>query len=350
MTIKNTKKSLFLTIMSVIFFVLWASAFANEQCLEFNDWDICLSISQDNNWYTVSTSVDNYNELPVVSCQVITPERVGAKIYYLPGCEGKFQYDWTDRGDLTFYLNYNESIETLNYDLRNESRDYLGWYDDEYYDNNNDYDNDSDYNYDDSYQSDDVKELYITVDDSTVDLYQRLDLYIKPKDIHNNTVDLYYETLNFTVYRQDTRWYYNEVWESYYWEKYRDYNISFNHQTYETLQDYFYFKQEWKYKIKIYQSDDLDVYGYVYIDVSDNRIDDNYDNDSESEVENFYVTVDDNTANVNQELDITIKARDDNNNTVYDYDETIRFRVYKENSNGNYSEVSSSYYNIDNTS
>ncbi len=195
MVMKNIKQLITLGFLSVFFFVFWSFTFASNNCLDFQNGELCLEISQDNNWYTVSSYVRNNNGLPAISCQVKTPERVGAIIYYLPWCAWKFRYDWTDWGNFTFYTNYDKYSKTIKYNLKDKKRDYLWWYKDD--DWNDDKDRDED-----RYNNKKADNFYVTVNDDTAKINQKLDITIKVRDRNNNTVYDYYEKIRFIIYKK----------------------------------------------------------------------------------------------------------------------------------------------------
>ncbi len=344
--IKNKIYWFFVIILSVFFMFFYNYSFAQDWCMDFDDWSMCLHISQDNNWYQITPTYYDYDHLPIVSCQLRTPERVWATLYYIPWCRWKFEYDWTDWWYFTIYLNYNDKQVTIKYDLSAQDWDDYDttYYDnDDYYNDNNEPD-DYDYNYEDFYEnseSDDVDKLYLLVNDSNVDVYQKINIYIKPKDKLWNVVDRYYKTLKFKIYKEDSNWYYNQVGDSYYRIKSSTYDMTFNHQTYETLYDYIYFKQPWKYKIKVYQEDDLDVYWYVYVDVKDDRL--NWEN----ELDKFYAKFNDTTPDVDERLDLTLEAWDEYWNLVRDFEDEVKVYVlYKDPYTDSFVPAPSDWYEL----
>ncbi|MEI6672860.1 MAG: hypothetical protein WCL02_06090, partial [bacterium] len=69
---------------------------------------------------------------------------------------------------------------------------------------------------------------------------------------------------------------------------------------------------------------------WVYDFDNEERADDNYtsNNNSNGDLDNFYVTTSDSTPSTSQYVSLTVAARDSNNDTITDYNDSINFKVY----------------------
>jgi hypothetical protein len=66
---------------------------------------------------------------------------------------------------------------------------------------------------------------------------------------------------------------------------------------------------------------------------------------SNGDLDNFYVTTDDTTPTTSQYVDLTVKARDSDNDTITDYNDTIKFKVYyRSSSSSSWTQTTSSTY------
>ncbi|AHB41537.1 hypothetical protein P148_SR1C00001G0747 [candidate division SR1 bacterium RAAC1_SR1_1] len=200
---------------------------------------------------------------------------------------------------------------------------------------------------DDDNDAGDVDNFYVTTDDTTPSINQRVDLKIKARDNGNNTVTDYTNAVDFVVYYKtssSSSW--RETTSSTYFELKSTYNNGYDFSSsddgYVTLTDAIRFKKDYEYKVEIVDEDDEDILGYETFDIGGTSNDD--DNDA-GDVDNFYVTTDDTTPSINQRVDLKIKARDNGNNTVTDYTNAVDFVVYyKTSSSSSWIETTSSTY------
>ncbi|MDD3262885.1 MAG: hypothetical protein PHR61_03480 [Candidatus Absconditabacteria bacterium] len=228
------------------------------------------------------------------------------------------------------------------YDFDEGERSYGSSYDDD------DDDDDDDY--------DDVDNFYVTTDDYSPDTYQRVDLRIKARDDDNNTVEDYTNNVEFVVYyRTSSSSSWIETSSSTYFEFDDDYEDGYDFSSSDngdvTLSDAIRFKRDYEYKVEVIDEDDDDISGYKVFYVGD---DDDDDDDDYDDVDNFYVTTDDSSPDTYQRVDLRIKARDNDNNTLTNYRGTIKFEVYyrtssssswRETTSSTYFELKSSYDN-----
>ncbi|MEI6774827.1 MAG: hypothetical protein WCL18_08920, partial [bacterium] len=68
-------------------------------------------------------------------------------------------------------------------------------------------------------------------------------------------------------------------------------------------------------------------------------------NNSNGDLDNFYVTADDTTPSTSQYIDLTVKARDSDNYTLTDYTDSVNFKVYyRSSSSSSWTQTTSSTY------
>ena len=76
------------------------------------------------------------------------------------------------------------------------------------------------------------------------------------------------------------------------------------------------------------------------------RLDDNgNNNNSNGDLDNFYLTADDTTPSTSQYIDLTVEARDSNDDTITDYTDSVNFKVYyRSSSSSSWTQTTSSTY------
>ena len=101
--------------ISFIIVFLWIFSFANANCIDFDQWKVCISLQ--NNWewnyqlerqFTAKWATQN---LYMLSCRVLTPSW---KFQNVGSCDGKFQYDWNWSQDIRYYIDFQEQRKVLN--------------------------------------------------------------------------------------------------------------------------------------------------------------------------------------------------------------------------------------------
>ena len=94
---------------------------------------------------------------------------------------------------------------------------------------------------------------------------------------------------------------------------------------------------------------------WIYDFDNEERVDDNLDdsdyNTSNGDLDNFSVIADDTTPSTSQYVDLTVKARDNDNYTITDYRDSINFKVYyRSSSSSSWTQTTSSTYYTMNSS
>ena len=93
----------------------------------------------------------------------------------------------------------------------------------------------------------------------------------------------------------------------------------------------FTYDWEWSKKIKIYvqlNGDNDNIEQYYDFDDGEWTDSSSSSSSSDEDLDNFYLTTDDTTPSTSQRVDLRIKARDDDNETITDYNGTVDFKVY----------------------
>ena len=101
------------------------------------------------------------------------------------------------------------------------------------------------------------------------------------------------------------------------------------------------FKYNYEYRITV-TDDSKNIDDYKVFDVGGTSSNTNGD------LDNFYVTKSDSSPDINEWVDLTIRARDNDNNTLTDYTDSVDFTVYYRTSSSNVRTptTSSNYYSI----
>ena len=194
------------------------------------------------------------------------------------------------------------------------------------YDGNDDNNNDSNY---------DADNFYVTTDDTTPAVNQQVDLTVKARD--GTTIDDGYRgTVDFEVrYRQigtTTRTKTTSL--SYYEMKYpyeaNGYTFNSSNDGEITITDFIRLRKKgYEYKVLVVDNDN-DIEGYKIFTV--NETTNNNNNTSNYNTDNFSLTTDDATPTLNQQVDLTVQARDGTTKDTT-YRGKIQFEVYKKASN-----------------
>jgi len=101
------------------------------------------------------------------------------------------------------------------------------------------------------------------------------------------------------------------------------------------------FKYNYEYRITV-TDDSENIDDYKVFDVGGTS------SSSNGDLDNFYVTKSDSSPDINEWVDLTIRARDNDNNTLTDYTDSVDFTVYYRTSSSNVRTptTSSNYYSI----
>ncbi len=102
-------------------------------------------------------------------------------------------------------------------------------------------------------------------------------------------------------------------------------------------------KNNYQYKIRVYAEDDTSIYKEITFNVGSSS-----SSTSNGDLDNFYLTTDDTTPTTSQYVDLTVKARDSDNDTITDYTDTVNFKIYyrSSSSSSRTQTTSSTYYTM----
>jgi predicted component of type VI protein secretion system len=348
------KKFWFWLFLLGLFSLVGTNAFA-EDCkqVEFeNGGRVCVNIQKENNNnFELETDIERGSG--ILRCGILLSNNTYKEI---PGCNDNFFVSTPKEQLIKLYIKLGSSYPSDREGKPNNKNERLfpQWmydFDDgEWSDNSSNDDDDDDDNDNDDNDYEDVDNFYITTDDSSPDTYQRVDLRIKARDDNNNIVENYTNAVEFVVYyRTSSSSSWIETTSSTYFELDDDYEDGYDFSSSDdgdvTLSDAIRFKRDYEYKVEVIDEDDDDISGYKIFDVGDNNDDDDDDDNDYEDVDNFYITTDDSSPDTYQRVDLRIKARDDNNNTVEDYTNAVEFVVYyRTSSSSSWIETSSSTY------
>ena len=95
---------------------------------------------------------------------------------------------------------------------------------------------------------------------------------------------------------------------------------------------------EWAYPQWVYDFDNSER-------IDDSLINSSNNSSSNGDLDNFYVTTDDTTPATSQYVDLTVQARDSNNDTITNFTDSINFKVYyRSSSSSTWTQTTSSTY------
>jgi len=171
-----------------------------------------------------------------------------------------------------------------------------------------------------------TNKFQITTDNSSPDTYQRVDLSIRAQNNNNNTISDYRGTAKFEVYYRtssSSSWIRTTSYNDFELKSSYDNTYTFRNYDnwYVTLYDAIRFKRDYDFKVKVIDDNNSSIYWerifYVWGDYNNN-----------TEANNFLVSTNNTSPSTNQRVDLSIRARNNNNNTVTDYRGTVRFNIY----------------------
>ena len=198
----------------------------------------------------------------------------------------------------------------------------------------------------------DIDNLYIVTSPSGPNRNDRTSITIRARDDNNNIVEDYDGTVRLKIQKQvgSSR---SDSYSSYYELDRTSYNFSIDDDGEETFTNIMRFTQNGNYKLTVYDQDDSSIYGVKYFNISSTSSTSSYSSSisssSNSDVDNFYLLTSPSAPDRNDRTSVTVRARDNDNNTVDNYDGTIRIKVQKK-SGSIRSDWYSSYYELDRTS
>ena len=338
------KKYLILSVLLLASSISLASASSNNDCKEVNFDDgatACVSINnvRTNRW-ELQTDIDDWSTSSL-RCDIMLPD---SGLRSISSCNGEFSYTKETEGKIKLWIRYNENApeDRDGKPSSNSQRTYPQWmYDfgEEEWSDNNDYSDISNW---------DLDNFYLTTDDSSPTTNQRVDLTIEARDDDDDTITDYTDTVNFRVYyRTSSSSSRTPTTSTSYYEIDADYDDWYEFDSSDDgeadLTNFIEFKKSYDYKVRVYDENDSSIYKEItfYVDGSSSS--------SDGDLDNFYLTTDDSSPTTNQRVDLTIEARDDDDDTITDYTDTVNFRVYyrTSSSSSRTPTTSTSYYEID---
>ncbi len=125
------------------------------------------------------------------------------------------------------------------------------------------------------------------------------------------------------------------IWQTLYPVWACNWEFEYSRERTEKVKLYVRLNNEYKQKEAYYDFDDWERWDSIW--------------SSNEDIDNFYLTTDDSSPETNDRVDLTIRARDDDNSTVDDYRWTVQFKVYYRTSSSSSRRLttSSTYYEID---
>ena len=175
----------------------------------------------------------------------------------------------------------------------------------------------------------DLDNFYLSTDDTTPSTSQYVDLRIEARDSNDDTVTDYTDLVNFKIYKRasgSSSWTTASSSTDYTMDSdYTDgYDFTSSDDGDVTLTDFIKFKRtNYSYKIRVEDDNDTSIYKEITFTVG------SVNNTNNGDLDNFYLSTDDTTPSTTQYIDLRIQARDSNDDTVTDYTDTVKFRVYK---------------------
>ena len=193
----------------------------------------------------------------------------------------------------------------------------------------------------------------LTTDDSTPATYQYVNLNIQARDYNNSIINNFSDTVKFQVYygnANNNSWYQTSS-SSYYTmnSNYNYYGYTFNtsNNGYAYLSNFIQFtNSSYDYKVRVYDSNNSSIYKEIIFYV--NNTNNNNNNYNNTNIDNFAVTTDNSSPSTFNRVDLSVVARDTNNNTVTNFTDNLIFRIYYRTSPNNawIETTSSSYFAI----
>lgn len=240
-------------------------------------------------------------------------------------------------------IRYNNTAPIDREDKPNNSseRTYPQWI----YDRGNEERNDDNITNNDNYDTDN---FYVTASPSNPDEDEEIDITIRARD-GSSTDEDYRGTIKFKVQRRNNSTderidasssLYDLERTSYTFTSSDDGIHEFNNLLTFTSDNY-------DYRLLVYDDDNEDIDGYKIFDFG-NGYDEDDDDEENNETDNFYIISSTSNPNINQYVDLTVRARD-GSSTDEGYRGTIRFNVERKSGSSRVT-ASSSYYTLSRTS
>ncbi len=297
-----------------------------------NVWTDRRELTTDIDWGTTS----------YLRCDLMTPD---SQLRSIASCNATFSYDEQKIGRIKLWIRYNE-IAPSDWEGKpssNSDRTFPQWV----------YDFDNEERASDDLQdtsNGDLDNFYVTADDTTPSTSQRVDLTVRARDNDNTTITDYTDTIDFKVYyRASSSSSRTQTTSSTYYEIDSDYEDGYDFTSSDDgiaeLTNFIKFKKNnYDYKVRVYADDDSSIYKEITFNVGSSS-----SSTSNGDLDNFAVTADDTTPSTSQRIDLTVRARDEDNAIITDYTDSINFKVYyrASSSSSRTQTTSSTYYEID---
>ncbi len=97
-------------LISILILFWWTS---NANCVEFQEWEICLNIENKWEWkYNVSkdTNMQNKENYYILSCEVLKPNNRLENIW---ACNQSFEYTWNWKQDVRYDISLQQNSKAL---------------------------------------------------------------------------------------------------------------------------------------------------------------------------------------------------------------------------------------------
>ncbi len=329
------KKFWLLALALPTLFLATTSAASNCEEIEFDDATVCVDVEKEtSSRFQVDIDVSDTNGAVSILCDVMPPSR---QLQNVGACNGEFTYNG-NANTILIYVRVNTDYKTLEgkYDFDDgEWIEELEERDDNGSNNNNN-------------SNGDLDDFDITMSPTTPETDEWTDVTIEAIDSDEDTVDDYEGTVVITVqYKDWTTW--RDVSSS-------DYDIrnisldsndeyDFDNSDNGEIDFEIKFDDEDEYRIVV-EDEDENVEANKTFDVDDSG---SNNNNSNGDLDNFVVTADDTTPSTSQRVDLTVKARDDGDDVITDFDGSIDYKIYYRSSSSSSWTLttSSTYYEID---
>ena len=315
--------------------VMLASASGNScRNVEFsNGIDACVDIDNAgrNDW-ELSTDLDGGNNSNL-RCDLMTPDSI---LRSIPNCNGEFEYDGDEPGRIKLRIRYNNNApeDRDGKPSSNSTRTYPQWVYD--FDNEERIDDDLD----DSNDNGDTSDYTVTASPSDPDKNEWIDVTVKAMD-GSSTDTSYRGTVKFKVERKSgSSW--TTASSSLYEISTTSYKFTSSNAGRKTFTDLIRFKDDsYDYRLTIYDYNDNSLKAYKIFSLDGN--------DNNGDIEELAITsVSPSDPDEDEWVDVTVEARDDNEDTVENYTSKIKFKVEtRDDSNDERETASSSDYELD---
>jgi len=290
----------------------------------------------------LNTSINNWSTSNL-RCDIMTPD---STLKSVGSCNGDFSYDKETIGRIKLWIRYNETAPSDRDGKPNSNSEwtYPQWI----YDFDDQERTDDDLSDNSSNNSNgDLDNFYLSADDTTPSTSQYVDLTVKARDSDNYVITDYTDAVNFKVYYRSSS---SSSWtlttSSVYYtmsSSYVDgYDFSSSNNGQKTFTNFIKFnKNNYDYKVKVYDENDTSIYNEITFKVGSSSS----SNNSNGDLDNFYLSADDTTPSTSQYVDLTVKARDSDNYVITDYTDAVNFKVYyRSSSSSSWTLTTSSVY------